>query len=76
MWPDSVVYVTITSLREVMLHIVRRPLFWEFFPYIPKWYDSYECNTVINLKQTTPVIYPTFYMHFSVKCVILATPDF
>lgn len=74
MWPVFVVYVTITSLKGVMQLTVKHPL--SFFPHIPKWYNSYGHNTVINLKQTTPVIYPTFYMHFSVKCVILTTPDF
>lgn len=68
-------HMTITSLEEVVQLTVKHPVSY-FFSHIPEWYDSFECNAVINSKQPTPVIYPTFSLHFLVKCVILTTPDF
>lgn len=76
--------MTITSLEKVMQLLVRHPLICRdmklaeklgfLFPSIPKWYDGSECITVINSKQPTTELHPTFSMHFSVKCVILTTP--
>lgn len=64
-------------LEKAMQLIVKTPSERFFFlPAYQKCYDSYESNSVINSKQPTAVIYPTFSMHFSLKCVILTTPDF
>lgn len=74
--------MNITSLEELVHFLVKHPPIHRdsklaeklSFSFIPKRRDSYECIAVINSKQPTAELHPTFSMHFSVKCVILTTP--